>query len=303
MKQDLYDRELTPDEGLLSRLARSRHLASSVLHSLPEVLRERRLALQEDRRHQARPPREGLVVDVGAGQGSHGRANMIIDKYVVDAFERSGEIDLSRPLVVADGHQLPIRTGAISYIIASHVLEHATDPALFASELSRVALAGFVQVPSREAELTFGWPFHHWLVDLAGDTLVFRPKGDTRAWTGDLLHSGFIESPGFRLWFDAHRTRWHHSLEWRGKINIEVDGPSTPEAAATFELQETMKALSAAHKRGVLRSLTPALWSILCCPVCHGDLGETAEAVHCTSCGRAYPVAGGTPILIETVAS
>ena len=287
---------------LLGRLGRSRRLARSVLHDLPKLAQEYKLGKEESRRHQARPPGDGIIVDVGAGQGGHGRADMVIDKYVVDAFERSGEIDLSRPLVVADGHQLPIKDRAIAYIIASHVLEHATDPVTFASELSRVAVAGFVQVPSREAELTFGWPFHPWLIDRAGDTLLFEPKADARALTGDLLHGGFAESPAFRFWFNAHRSRWHHSIEWRGRLEVQVRGSSAPAAAATFDLEQTLDALESAGRKGKLKPLPRSLWSILCCPVCHADLAVDPSFVVCTSCARRYPVAAGVPVLLETAA-
>ena len=83
-----------------------------------------------------------------------------MDKYVVDSFERPLGLakSFSKPLVVGDGHQLPFKDQSFAYVIALHVLEHATDPAQFTAEMARVAPAGFVQVPSRESELAFGWP-------------------------------------------------------------------------------------------------------------------------------------------------
>ncbi|MET1028949.1 MAG: methyltransferase domain-containing protein [Dongiaceae bacterium] len=257
------------------------------------------MAQEEDSLHRAKPPSDGIVVDIGAGQGGHSRADLILDKYIVDSFERSGnDIDLTRPLVVADGHRLPIKDRAIAYIVCSHVLEHAADPAIFAAELSRVARAGFVQVPSREAELTFGWPFHHWLIDRVGDTLVFEPRGDAHASRGDLLHDAFAESPAFRLWFAAHRSRWHHSIEWRERLQVDVNGISIPEATATFDLDATLDALDKAGRKGALRPLPPSLRSILCCPACHADLVDEPGRLICASCDSSYPVARGVPILL-----
>ena len=116
--------------------------------------------------HKPAPPESGFVLDVGAGHAPHPRSDLIVDKYVEDDFERQDPLAMTRPLVVADGEHLPFADRTFSYVIASHVLEHAIDPVAFASEMARVGAAGFVQVPSRQAELTFGWPFHPWLIDL-----------------------------------------------------------------------------------------------------------------------------------------
>jgi uncharacterized protein YbaR (Trm112 family) len=292
-----------PTSSLIEWLGGRRRMAHTLIHGLPNLLRETRLAQRENNFHQARPPKSGVVVDVGAGQGSHGRADMTIDKYVVDEFERSGAIDLKKPLIVADGHQLPIKDRAITYIVACHVLEHANHPDVFAAELSRVATAGFVQVPSREAELTFGWPFHHWLIDRIDDTLVFEGRGGARALTGELMHAGFAESTAFKLWFEAHRSRWHHSVEWQGKLNVKVKGVGAPIATATFSLADTVKALEKAHRNDMLRPLSPRLWSLLCCPVCHAEIVKKSNGIVCTGCDRTYPVAGGVPILLAEVSA
>ena len=307
MQQDVREKHSNLSQALRHQVAKGRRLERSVvsaLYHLPDRVRETWLAQQEDNLHHANPPREGIVVDIGAGQGGHSRADLILDKYIVDAFERSGnEIDLTRPLVVADGHRLPIKDGAIAYIVCSHVLEHATEPTVFAAELSRVARAGFVQVPSREAELTFGWPFHHWLIDRVGDTLVFEPRGDAHAARGDLLHAAFAESEAFRLWFAAHRSRWHHSVEWRGELKVDVSGISAPLATATFDLQATLEALDKAARKGMLRPLPPALRAVLCCPACRADLADAAGRLVCTACATSYPMAGGVPLLLAEAAT
>ena len=99
------------------------------------------------------------MLDVGAGHAAHPRADVVVDKYVADDFERGAALDLGKPLIVADGHALPFADGAFAYVIASHVLEHATDPVRFARELTRVGRRGIRPGPEpRESELTFGWP-------------------------------------------------------------------------------------------------------------------------------------------------
>ena len=46
--------------------------------------------------------------------------------------------------------------------------------------------------------------------------------------------------------------------------------------------------------------ITPELLAIMQCPACHGDLGENAEsaALVCASCGLAYPVRDGIPVML-----
>lgn len=44
--------------------------------------------------------------------------------------------------------------------------------------------------------------------------------------------------------------------------------------------------------------LDPALLDIIVCPDCHGELDVTGEELVCRSCGLAYPVRDGIPVLL-----
>lgn len=273
---------------------------SELLTALREVARGRK----EAQRHVPCPPATGLVLEVGSGQSPHPRADVLVDKYVADDFERpqEGAIDLAKPFVVADGHQLPFADASFLYVIALHVLEHANDPERFADELSRVAHAGFVQVPSSVSELTFGWPYHPWLIDREGDTLVFRPRGERRAPFGDLFHKAYGESALLRNWWAANRSLFHHSVEWRNRLSIRVEDASTADETAELDLERTISLLEDLDRAGVLRPHPEAVLSALRCPRCRGELTlEKARAV-CASCDRAYPVVGGVPILLDEAA-
>jgi uncharacterized protein YbaR (Trm112 family) len=240
-----------------------------------------------------------LVLDVGAGQAAHPRADLVVDKYVADDFERASALDLRKPLVVADGHALPFAGGSLAYVIAAHVVEHAIDPVRFAGELSRVAAAGFVQVPSREAELTFGWPFHPWLIDLEEGTLAFHPRGDARAPVGPLFHESFADSMLFRIWFAAHRDIWHHTLHWTGSFPVRVDGPSHAPETATLDVErtvETLQRIGAVGPEGPQREA-------LRCPADGGRLRSESGRLVCEGCGRSYPIAGGVPVLLVEAAA
>lgn len=47
--------------------------------------------------------------------------------------------------------------------------------------------------------------------------------------------------------------------------------------------------------------VAPALLAIMQCPVCAGELAESAEppSLVCADCGRRYPVRDGIPIMLE----
>lgn len=249
--------------------------------------------------HAPAPPATGLVLDVGGGHDPHPRADVVVDKYLADDFERGGSLNLSKPVVIADAQALPFADGAFSYLVASHVLEHATDPRRFAAEFARVAPRGFVQVPSRESELTFGWPFHPWLIDREGDVLVFEPRDDRRAPVGRLFHDSYESSALFRLWWAATRSTWHHSIEWEGEIQVRVAGDSAADATATLDVERTVTELRVAADRGALQPLPPSLQRALRSPCCGGGLTLAGEQATCGQCGAAYPVIGGVPILLE----
>jgi uncharacterized protein YbaR (Trm112 family) len=278
--------------------------AQAFLLDLHAVRRAHRAMRREALAHEPSPPVGGLVLEIGGGQAPHPRADAVVEKYVLDDTERpAGEsLSFARPVVVADGEALPFADASFAYSIASHVLEHAKDPTRFAAELARVSAAGFVQVPSRSAELTFGWPFHPWLIDREHGVLEFHPRGSRGAESGDLFHRSFAESRLFRLWWAEHRSRWHHSIEWRGELPVRVDGKPPSVASAHFELDRTIAALTTTAEMGGAAPLGHQVREQLRCPSCRSALDSGTDRLSCAGCGRAYPVAGGVPLLLDAAA-
>jgi uncharacterized protein YbaR (Trm112 family) len=283
---------------------RPQTLARVALGTLADGVGEVRAYGRERRRHRPRPPAEGLVIEVGGGHAPHPRSDLIVEKYLSDDFERGFAVSFDRPLVVGDGHALPLADGCASYVIASHVLEHATDPERFAAELTRVAHAGFVQLPSRLAELTFGWPFHPWLVDLEPDgTLVFHERDGRHAPAGEYFHESFARSPFLRLWWNAHRSHWHHTVEWEDRLEVrQAAGTSRAEETAVFDREGTERVLRDAGERGALSPLPAHLWGVLRCPEDSAALRREAGAAICTGCDRRYPVVADVPLLVTDAA-
>jgi hypothetical protein len=154
--------------------------------------------------------------------------------------------------------------------------------------------AGFVQVPSRQGELVFGWAYHPWLVDRDGDGLVFRPRRGAGASAGEFMHAEFQASPLLRLAWTARRSRWQHSVHWRGQLALRVEGDSEAERTALLDVEETCRTLRAT----AVPPMPAAVQAALRCPRCHSPLAADGDVLTCRGCG-AYPVAGEVPVLVE----
>ena len=273
-------------------------LAVSYIDPLRRFSREIASIFGNRRRFRPHTPASGLVVEVGGGHSPYPRADLVIEKYVADDFERADKMSFSRPLVVGDGQRIPLSDGCAAYVIASHVLEHATDPTVFASELSRVARAGYVEVPSRESELTYGWPFHPWLIDLDGDILVFEPRQASVAPLGQIHHTLFRDSILQQLSFASHRQTWHHAVEWVDTLKVRVIDASIAPSSASFELDATIRTLESA----ATTPLPPEVVHALTCPSCRAGVRPiNSTQLKCTSCESVYPIVNQVPILIEGV--
>ena len=115
---------------------------------------------------------DALVLDVGSGDKPSWRADVLLDGYPGDEHhgQRSGTAQtvVSRPLFWADGADMPFADHAFDYVICSHVLEHVPDPAAVIGELTRVAKAGYVEVPEASAAKLQDFPAHLWWCRLDG---------------------------------------------------------------------------------------------------------------------------------------
>jgi hypothetical protein len=168
------------------------------------------------------PPDTGLVLEVGSGENPHPRSNILVDRYRSDNTERSGDLLIDRPLVIADGHHLPFCDQAFSYIICSHILEHMDDPAQFARELQRTGEAGYIGSPSEIAERLFHWSFHRWYVNLLDDgTLVLHPKEPAEPF-GELFDYLYEHNPAYYFFQRSMPDLFWIEHEWRGSIRLEV---------------------------------------------------------------------------------
>jgi hypothetical protein len=140
-------------------------------------------------------PDDALVLDVGGAMKPFNRADWIMDAL---PYEQRGELGVVGPAEerfsaatwvrrdFCDREPWPFEDDQFDFAICSHTLEDVRDPVWMCSELERVAKAGYIEVPSRLEEQTYGfqgpwtgWSHHRWLVDVDQDggriDFVYKP--------------------------------------------------------------------------------------------------------------------------------
>ena len=84
---------------------------------------------------------------------------------------------------ICDHEPWPFEDDQFDFVTCAHTLEDIRDPLWVCHELMRVARAGYIEVPSRLEEHTYGfrvpwvgYPHHRWLVDVRENGLDFVMK-------------------------------------------------------------------------------------------------------------------------------
>lgn len=132
-------------------------------------------------------PADWQVLEIGPGANRWPRANAYADIDVKHIAQIKGEF-LAMPgvdwpeCVVCDVCELPKDwIGRFDFVFLSHILEHCTDPAKAAAEISRVAKAGCIVCPSpfKEGMFLAHEQDHRWWVVAGTDRLYFHrlPEG------------------------------------------------------------------------------------------------------------------------------
>jgi hypothetical protein len=133
---------------------------------------------------------DALVLDVGGGARPFPRADWVIDLVAYDERGRYG--DPPDPATERFGPDTwvtrdicarqpwPFADRQFDFAVCSHTLEDVRDPIYVCDELTRVARAGYIEVPSRLEEQSYGfqgpwtgWAHHRWLIDCDSDGLTF----------------------------------------------------------------------------------------------------------------------------------
>jgi Methyltransferase domain len=137
-------------------------------------------------------PADAVVLDVGGAMKPFNRADWIMDALPYE--ERgalgniggdsecfSGETWVRRDF--CDREPWPFADKQLDFVICSHTLEDVRDPIWMCSEMNRIAKAGYIEVPSRLEEQSYGfqgpwtgWSHHRWLIDIDDTGVTFVHK-------------------------------------------------------------------------------------------------------------------------------
>jgi len=138
-------------------------------------------------------PDDALVLDVGGYISPLTRADWVIDVMPYhsrgpDGHEGDGPERFTEETWVqrdiCDPEPWPFEDNQFDFVVCSQTLEDVRDPILVCRELVRVAKAGYVEVPSRLVEHSYGiqgpwvgWAHHHWICEVkdGGIEFVFKP--------------------------------------------------------------------------------------------------------------------------------
>ncbi len=137
-----------------------------------------------------------VVLDIGGWADPLARADWVIDLMPHDTrglYERRGwipprgERDSERftretwvQRDLCDRDPYPFADRSIDFVVCSQTLEDIRDPLWVCAEMNRIARAGYIEIPSRLEEQSWGvdgpfagWPHHHWLIDVVDDHVEF----------------------------------------------------------------------------------------------------------------------------------
>lgn len=138
-------------------------------------------------------PPTAKVLDIGASISPYKRADAVIDIVPFSEINWSqakgpGEIRLREENYtehdICKAEPWPFGDKEFDYSICSHVLEDIRDPIWVCKEMIRTSKAGYVEIPSKKYETTFGLEIknlagashHRWIVELIENKLRFTFK-------------------------------------------------------------------------------------------------------------------------------
>jgi hypothetical protein len=135
---------------------------------------------------------DAVVLDIGAWGKPFTRANWVLDHMPYETrglYGRDGSDperfskDTWIQRDVCDKEPYPFADKSVDFVICSHTLEDVRDPIWVCSEINRIGKAGYIEVPSRLEEQSFGfqgpwvgWGHHHWLIEAVDGALDFSFK-------------------------------------------------------------------------------------------------------------------------------
>ena len=254
---------------------------------------------------------DALVLDVGSGGNPYPRANVLLDAYEETVERYNLPLIKDRPMVFGLAERMPFRDKAFDFVVASHVLEHSSDPEAFISELMRVGKAGYIETPDGFFERINPFRFHRLEVFDKDDQLLIIKK---TSWKPDPeivdMYERKMKDTDFIRFLSRHPNPFYVRFYWEDKINYTVQNPEVDAnwplpavAVGTFQdrhgavrllLLRLVRAIFSQASRNKALDLVP----LLRCPSCaKGGLQHAQTGLNCESCGVEYAQHDQVPVL------
>lgn len=254
---------------------------------------------------------EALVLDVGSGGNPYPRANVLLDAYE-DTVERYNlPLIKGRPMVFGLAERMPFRDKAFDFVVASHVLEHSSDPEAFLSELMRVGKAGYIETPDGFFERINPFRFHRLEVFDKDNQLLIVKKSSWKPYPDIVdMYERKMKDAEFIRFLSRHPSPFYVRFYWENKIdytvlNSEVDAnwPLPDVEKGSYRDQHgTVRLLLLKLVRAIFsqraRNKSIDLLALLRCPTCtKGRLQQAQAGLRCESCGVEYVRHDQAPVL------
>lgn len=257
---------------------------------------------------------EALVLEVGSGGNPYPRSNVLLDAYESSRERHWAPLTADRPTVLGFVENLPFKDKSFDYVIASHVLEHSSDPEKFINELQRVAKAGYIEVPDAFLERINPYKDHRLEISLRNEVLQITKK---KNWIHEPelveLYESRVKNYLTKILIPQRPFEFHVRYYWAEKINYVIKNPQIDASwEAPANDREYTKGNFVAQVKEFIRNLLRDLMSqrernkkinvvpLLRCTRCHGDVVEKeASHIECSSCGASYKMRNGLFVMNE----
>ena len=255
--------------------------------------------------------KDALVLEVGSGGSPYFRSNVLIDAYESTRERHWAPLITDRPSLLGFGEALPFKDNAFDFVIASHVLEHSSNPDFFLKELQRVAKAGYIETPDAFMERINPYWDHRSEVTIQDNQLLIRKKEN---WIVDNYLVGLYEAKAKKIIAEStipnNPFEFHTRYLWQGKIDYVIENstvladweapnfnqPYTPKKTFRSSINDIalkfIRMLFSQH----LRNKKINLNALLICPKCKSDkLAFNNTVICCLSCSSEYECKNGIP--------
>jgi len=162
--------------------------------------------------------KNALVVDIGSGEKPFWRADVFVDKLSLGNIQRASKFDTIHDLgmfVDSDVKKMPFKNGAFDFLFASHLLEHVEDPGAVIKEITRIAKAGYIEVPNGIIESIKPFGSHLWFVFKNKKKLVFVRKSR-------LIHDVMLKNGEEYQYLFGNIKEPFIRLYWKKNIEYEI---------------------------------------------------------------------------------